>query len=195
MSDSFRNRLYFGDNLKVLRGEFDVPDVPKIEDESVDLIYLDPPFNSQRNYNLLFKQQKGEPSLRVSRSHGLFEDVSDEQYLVARNLARAGYSTRPISSATSFISLVGSRMVNRIPRTALLLWMTFAKSRTWERVSEPPLTWTSTSRYSSLSSQIPMRPSIPRSAPFFSFQRAPTSVQAHCSKGLWFCFSVCSKSF
>ncbi len=45
------NKLYFGDNLDILR-EY-------IKDESVDLIYLDPPFNSKRDYNLLFKTPKG----------------------------------------------------------------------------------------------------------------------------------------
>jgi DNA modification methylase len=45
-----RNQLYFGDNLQVLR--------ESIADESVDLIYLDPPFNSKRDYNLLFKTPK-----------------------------------------------------------------------------------------------------------------------------------------
>lgn len=40
--------LYFGDNLEILR--------QKIKDESFDLIYLDPPFNSNRNYNVLFKE-------------------------------------------------------------------------------------------------------------------------------------------
>ena len=44
------NSLYFGDCLDVVR---DWPD------ESVDLIYLDPPFNSKRNYNQIFKGQKG----------------------------------------------------------------------------------------------------------------------------------------
>jgi adenine specific DNA methylase Mod len=43
--------LYFGDNLYVLRDE--------IKAESIDLIYLDPPFNSKRDYNLLFKTPKG----------------------------------------------------------------------------------------------------------------------------------------
>lgn len=46
--------LYFGDNLNILRSE--------IKDESVDLIYLDPPFNSKRDYNLLFKTPKGHDS-------------------------------------------------------------------------------------------------------------------------------------
>ncbi|MCS7300504.1 MAG: site-specific DNA-methyltransferase, partial [Fimbriimonadales bacterium] len=46
--------LYYGDNLEVLRKH--------IPDESVDLIYLDPPFNSNRDYNLLFREQSGEPA-------------------------------------------------------------------------------------------------------------------------------------
>lgn len=44
--------LYYGDNLGVMREH--------LKDASVDLIYLDPPFNSQRNYNVLFKSPKGE---------------------------------------------------------------------------------------------------------------------------------------
>lgn len=59
---AWRNKLYYGDNLGVLRvSESDVQRrLTPIPNESVDLIYLDPPFNSQRNYNLLFKQQKGQ---------------------------------------------------------------------------------------------------------------------------------------
>lgn len=48
------NTLWYGDNLRVLREE--------IADESVDLIYLDPPFNSNRNYNVLFKEKSGDES-------------------------------------------------------------------------------------------------------------------------------------
>ncbi|HET7709132.1 MAG TPA: DNA methyltransferase, partial [Sphingomicrobium sp.] len=44
------NRLYYGDNLEVLRG---------FPDECVDLIYLDPPFNSNAGYNVLFKSASG----------------------------------------------------------------------------------------------------------------------------------------
>jgi len=48
------NKLYFGDNLKILR-EY-------VADASVDLIYLDPPFNSSATYNVLFKEKSGEES-------------------------------------------------------------------------------------------------------------------------------------
>ena len=48
------NTLYYGDNLKVLREH--------IKDESVNLIYLDPPFNSNRSYNVLFKDESGTSS-------------------------------------------------------------------------------------------------------------------------------------
>jgi 16S rRNA G966 N2-methylase RsmD len=48
------NKLYYGDNLDVLRGR-DADGRPVMPDESVDLIYLDPPFNSAANYNVLFR--------------------------------------------------------------------------------------------------------------------------------------------
>ncbi len=58
------NRLYFGDNLEILR-EY-------IPDESVDLIYLDPPFNSQAQYNVLFQSPI---EIVVSAQAGVFRDM------------------------------------------------------------------------------------------------------------------------
>ena len=49
-----KNTLFYGDNLPILR-EY-------IPDESIDLIYLDPPFNSNRTYNVLFKDEGGQDS-------------------------------------------------------------------------------------------------------------------------------------
>jgi len=46
-----QNTLFYGDNLPILREH--------ISDESIDLIYLDPPFNSNRSYNVLFKDESG----------------------------------------------------------------------------------------------------------------------------------------
>ena len=48
------NTLFYGDNLDILR-EY-------IASESIDLVYLDPPFNSNRNYNVLFKDERGAES-------------------------------------------------------------------------------------------------------------------------------------
>ncbi len=47
------NVLYFGDNLEILRNREYFPD------NSIDLIYLDPPFNSKKDYNILFKENGG----------------------------------------------------------------------------------------------------------------------------------------
>ena len=53
-SADWRNKLYFGDNLRILR--------ENVPDDSVDLIYLDPPFNSNATYNVLFRERSGEDS-------------------------------------------------------------------------------------------------------------------------------------
>jgi len=54
MSADWKNKLYFGDNLDILREH--------VADESVDLIYLDPPFNSKATYSVLFKEKNGSDS-------------------------------------------------------------------------------------------------------------------------------------
>lgn len=59
-----KNQLYYGDNLDVLRRY--------IRDESVDLIYLDPPFNSRQDYNVLFAERDG---TRSSSQIKAFEDT------------------------------------------------------------------------------------------------------------------------
>ena len=56
------NHLYFGDNLDILR--------QRIADESVDLTYLAPPFNSNATYNVLFRERSGEESAAQITSAG-----------------------------------------------------------------------------------------------------------------------------
>lgn len=57
-------QLYYGDNLEVLKRH--------IKDESVDLVYLDPPFKSNRDYNILFKQRDGSEAASQIKA---FEDT------------------------------------------------------------------------------------------------------------------------
>lgn len=67
MSTMRPGKLYFGDNLKVLRNRDD----GNFRDESFDLVYLDPPFNSNRDYNVLFQER----DLSASRAQiKAFED-------------------------------------------------------------------------------------------------------------------------
>jgi hypothetical protein len=76
----WKNKLYFGDNLKILR-EY-------VADASVDLIYLDPPFNSSATYNVLFKEKTGEESAAQITA---FEDgVVAPLYERRRRMSRAG---------------------------------------------------------------------------------------------------------
>ena len=46
-----KNLLFYGDNLEIVRS--------LLEKESVDLIYLDPPFKSSQDYNVLFAEKNG----------------------------------------------------------------------------------------------------------------------------------------
>lgn len=59
-----KNTLYHGENLDILR-EY-------IPEESVDLIYLDPPFKSNQDYNILFRERNGTKSAAQIRA---FEDT------------------------------------------------------------------------------------------------------------------------
>jgi site-specific DNA-methyltransferase (adenine-specific) len=91
------NALYYGDNLGILR-EY-------IPNESVDLVYLDPPFNSNRDYNVIFKDESG----RKSDAQILaFEDTwhwgpdAESQYSYLTNTAlNHGKVPAPVSSTVA----------------------------------------------------------------------------------------------
>ena len=65
-TEEWKNKLYFGDNLTVLRDREFFPD------KFVDLIYLDPPFNSKSDYNVIFNEENGSKS---SAQVTVFEDT------------------------------------------------------------------------------------------------------------------------
>lgn len=63
--------LYYGDNLDVLR---------QLADDSVDLIYLDPPFNSQRNYNLVFRDRSTVAQKQAFRDVWRWDGAAESAY-------------------------------------------------------------------------------------------------------------------
>lgn len=64
MFGEWKNKLIYGDNLDILRTH--------VADQSVDLVYLDPPFNSAATYNVLFREKSGEQSVAQIQA---FEDT------------------------------------------------------------------------------------------------------------------------
>lgn len=70
-----KNKLYYGDNLDVLRRY--------LQDESVDVIYLDPPFNSDQDYNVLFERKDGTAAAAQIKA---FEDTWHWDMAAARAL-------------------------------------------------------------------------------------------------------------
>ncbi|HEU0142911.1 MAG TPA: DNA methyltransferase [Bryobacteraceae bacterium] len=64
LAATWKNKLFFGDNLVILHEQ--------IPDESVDLVYLDPPFNSNATYNVLFAERSGAKSSAQIRA---FDDT------------------------------------------------------------------------------------------------------------------------
>lgn len=72
-----QNQLFYGDNLTIMQG---------MRDNSVDLIYLDPPFNSQRTYNLIYRQLTGRPVPEQEEAFCDAWELDAEKNEIARNL-------------------------------------------------------------------------------------------------------------
>jgi site-specific DNA-methyltransferase (adenine-specific) len=65
------NRLFFGDNLGWLR------DTKEFPDASVDLVYLDPPFNSNADYNVLFREESGQAQYHAFTDTRTWADAAE----------------------------------------------------------------------------------------------------------------------
>lgn len=81
-----QNLLYYGDNLDVLRRH--------VRDESIDLIYLDPPFNSDANYNVLFAAKDG---TQASAQIHAFEDTWHWDQAAAESYEKAVERGGPVA--------------------------------------------------------------------------------------------------
>ncbi|PKK83353.1 MAG: site-specific DNA-methyltransferase [candidate division Zixibacteria bacterium HGW-Zixibacteria-1] len=97
--DSNMNKLYFGDNLEIMQ--------KYIKDESVDLIYLDPPFNSDRAYNVIFKDKTGKKSASQIQA---FEDTwywKEETQDAFDEIMNGSYSAELKDMMRSFVEFMG----------------------------------------------------------------------------------------
>jgi DNA modification methylase len=97
----FVNQLHYGDNLVRLRGDGVDKAIP---DEVADLIYLDPPFNSARNYNLLFRQHKGQDSPAQIMT---FEDTWTYSPLLMRDFKSDGRNSELFELMDSLFRILG----------------------------------------------------------------------------------------
>lgn len=107
------NRLYFGDNLEVLDEH--------VADESVDLVYLDPPFNSNRNYSVIFGRNRAEDESAAQIQ--AFEDTwrwTHTTEVLIGDLSNSA-PTRVADALSAYYTLLGESealayLVNMTPR-------------------------------------------------------------------------------
>ncbi|MGO8866182.1 MAG: DNA methyltransferase [Alphaproteobacteria bacterium] len=111
------NALYYGDNLKVLR--------ESIKDETVDLIYLDPPFNSQATYNMLFQSPNGRQSqaqieafedtwhwtTHEGGAAQAFDEVLSSAYTQAAELLRAMRGFLGENDMMAYLAMMAVRLI------------------------------------------------------------------------------------
>ena len=108
------NKLYYGDNLTVMKN--------CIDDESVDLIYLDPPFNSQATYNVLFRSTAGEKSRAQIEAFGdtwhwgdeaelAFDGVMSSQNADAAEMLRAMRAFLKENDMMAYLSMMAVRLL------------------------------------------------------------------------------------
>src|SRR5438034_4324993 len=109
------NKLYYGDNLTVLRNN--------IDDESIDLIYLDPPFNSRQDYNVLFRSTSGEQSQAQIEAFDdtchwgdeaelAFDGVMSSQNADAAEMLRAMLTFLKENDMMAYLSMMAVRIID-----------------------------------------------------------------------------------
>ena len=106
--------LFYGDNLEILRKH--------IEDESVDLVYLDPPFNSNANYNVLFKSPDGKQSQSqieafddtwhwTEAAEEAFDDVMRSGHSDAAEMLRAMRAVLKENDMMAYLAMMAVRLI------------------------------------------------------------------------------------
>ena len=108
------NVLYYGDNLDILREH--------IPHETIDLVYLDPPFNSNRSYNVLFRESGGassgaqieafEDTWRWGQAaQGAYEEVMTGPHQRVARMLQAMIEGLGHNDVTAYLSMMAIRLV------------------------------------------------------------------------------------
>jgi len=108
------NVLYYGDNLDILRKH--------IPDESIDLIYLDPPFNSNRSYNVLFRESGGAGSGAQieafedtwqwgQAAQGVYEEVVTGPHQRVARMLQSMVESLGHNDVTAYLGMMAIRLV------------------------------------------------------------------------------------
>ena len=109
-----KSHLFYGDNLEIMRTH--------IPDESIDLIYLDPPFNSDANYNILFKAPTGEQSQAqieafedtwhwVTATEEAFDEIMSSGNTLASEMVRAMRGALGENDLMAYLVMMAVRML------------------------------------------------------------------------------------
>ena len=113
--NSSANRLFYGDNLEILR--------QYIPSDSIDLIYLDPPFNSKADYNILFKEKSGEQSTAQIQAFSDFwhwDEAARQSYeyltsndvdVKIANLAEALFRLLGKNDMSAYLFMMATRLI------------------------------------------------------------------------------------
>ncbi len=122
------NALYYGDNLEVLR--------ESIASESIDLIYLDPPFNSSASYNVLFRAPSGEGSQAQieafedtwhwnDSAEKAFDEVLMGQHSDATTMLKAMRSALGENDLMAYLAMMAVRLIelHRVLKTSGSLYL------------------------------------------------------------------------
>jgi site-specific DNA-methyltransferase (adenine-specific) len=94
------NKLFYGDNLEILRSN-------RIPSKSIDLIYLDPPFNSKANYNIFFKEASGEHSTAQIQAFSDFWHWDAASRAAYEHLTGNTVSAKVADVAQAFYKMLG----------------------------------------------------------------------------------------
>jgi site-specific DNA-methyltransferase (adenine-specific) len=95
------NKLFYGDNLEVLR--------KYIKDETIDLCYIDPPFNSQRNYNQIYNNIGTEDKAQAQAfiDTWTWDDHANQALLQIQENYLGHFTTKSIDLITGLIKVLG----------------------------------------------------------------------------------------